>query len=687
MDHDKQQVLSIKEDLFCTINKIKKCKVNIYDCQEFNLDSKEKELSEKIASAIVNRFVNNNQNVNEKHKKYITEIVIILLKGQASSKPDLIPLVTGGGKSTIIEEFLIYMLKEFSNYGAIVTKERNESLMDFANSINQKFNDQVVYTMHGFDFFECKANVSICIYTDCHYKDQCRYFNQSKESMNYPILAITHARLSNDNEKEKLYEKYNSFVDKNGKLHQRKDLFIDEKPTLIDSLTLTTDQVNRQFKVIQEGLGIVDDLGEWNETEVSKEFKKAIEMLENLFVTPNDNVGKRTPIQAINKEFIFSNNFWDTFRTVYDYSQECFKIPNVIQSIINNGGHSEVIKPKRVKGNKDNCVKQIIVHTTYNKKTEYPSELHTVIFDGTADIDFSYRHDKYRMFDFETIRTYENLTFYLCDSVKSSKKALSDDEMLEALCLEAIKIADENPNSKIYLPVYQVYKDTVRDLLSDYIERGRIKVAHFGSTKGSNEFMDCDIVLLGGIVHKTENYYIGLHNAKNGKVESNIYCEMQGGRRCFNNKEIEKIKVLDMLVDCSQEIARSSQRNNSEKKVGKVYVFTDNYLLLSLLPTKYPASKVKKWNPMKIYEIKMKQKRKHSQVINEPRLYDYWKSVESNVIYMADIMLATGLSKVVLSKKLKAPTIQALISESGFEIQNNPIDKRQKIYVRKQAIS
>ena len=116
----------------------------------------------------------------------------------------------------------------------------------------------------------------------------------------------------------------------------------------------------------------------------------------------------------------------------------------------------------------------------------------------------------------------------------------------------------------------------VLELLDDYISTGRIIVAHYGSTRGSNAYKDCSIVVLGGILHKTEHYYIG--KAKALFDQRNIYledttCSNYGRMRRFNDTNIELVKLLDMLVDYSQEIKRSNQRDNTKNVEGKVYLF------------------------------------------------------------------------------------------------------------------
>ena len=637
---------------------IKNCMVKVEDIEELKLDEEEEVIKNKIVAAIMAEFKKRGQQPNPKHKKYIEDIVTILLKGKPSNIPDLIPLDMGGGKSTIIEIFLSEMLKINPNYGTVVVVERIEDAKKLASKINERAETEVAYPVYGFEKDECSAGKMKCVKdkkiktqdgrffrtTKCDYFDVCRYAQQYEIKNNFPITIITHERLLINNKNTNLDNYYGYFIDKDGFKHPRTKIFIDEKPKLVSTFSCTKKYLKKFW-----------DFFRLDSQEQELELERAMNQVEKCFELSTKKI--RENIEPIDPDFVFSEQFWDEVLIKYDYKQDSYKTLLFIENLIRNGGHRDVNS------------KNVTVSTSVYNPTYSTINFHTVIFDGTADIDLSYKHNEYRVFNFEPIRTYENFTMYQCDFIKSSKKELKKTEVLIAFCNEVKRIAEDYPNSKIYVPVYQKQEEEIKGHLKSYIDSGRVMVDHFNGTRGKNDYLYCDIVVVGGILHKNEVFYIGLHRAKNQSFSDDINCHRstKTKNRSFNNPEIELTKVADMVVDITQEIKRSKQRDNTRSVEGKLFIFTAEDELLKVLPYKFPGCKVEEWLPNQLVESKLMQKQNHKQAKNEKIIIDIFKGLTSDKSCLQEIIKMSGLNKSVVTRTIIKPLVQAVISELGYQ--------------------
>lgn len=200
-------------------------------------------------------------------------------------------------------------------------------------------------------------------------------------------------------------------------------------------------------------------------------------------------------------------------------------------------------------------------------------------------------------------------------------------------------------------------------------------VAHYGSSRGSNKFKDCYIVVLGAILHKTENYYIGksmaIHNSQ-GETPKDIEFSNFNRVRRFNDKNIETVNLLDMLVDYSQEIKRSMQRDNSSNIQGKVYVFHNDKILLVILGLKFPGSKVQEWTPRSILEMETLMKKNNK---NVQGILNFLMCNTNNEITFNEVRVALELSKQTFSNTLKNPSLKALLAANNIEIRKSGVRK------------
>jgi hypothetical protein len=645
-------------DIESQLRSIKEQLISVKDLPHLQLNRLEQELVNRIAFKVIDKFDSFGQQINDKHKQYVHDIVQIMLKAN-KEKPYLIPLDMGGGKSTIIKIFLQEMFLRNLEFGALVAVERKEDAKLYANEINKSVGTKIAYAMYGFDENECLLNVKEgndfdhCIARktyNCPHMERCRYWQQSEKQKEYPIAIITLQRMLQDS--GKLHEKYGHFVvsEETKEKKKRELLLIDEKY----KTTFVSELNKKGFKKFTEK--ILSDL-HWEsngENELYNEFKKAIEKIEPLYNTVT--IG-RDIFEPIDKTFCFSDDLKDFFKR-YDYTEKVYKIPTIIESIILNGGFREVKK----KG-------KITLTTSYYHKYKDFANFKTIIFDGTADIDLEYIHEEHHVFDFEPLRTYDGLTIYKCNLVSGSKTSMKDEDKLKAFCEEVKSIANENPSEKIFIPVFKQNESDVKQHLKLYIESEQILVAHYGETRGSNKFKDCSIVILGGILHKGEHHYIGKAKALFEQMDielNDITCSNYDKVRRFNHFDIEQVKILDMLVDYSQELKRSSQRDNSRNVDGKIYIFHNDKILLKMIGRKFPNSQFEEWTPHNIidYEIFKNHRNKNVQAI-----CNYILQTQNSEIYYEEIKEAIGISKQNFSNTMKNKSLQAFIKAKGFEVE------------------
>ncbi|MGG3927685.1 DEAD/DEAH box helicase family protein [Metabacillus fastidiosus] len=661
-------------DIDSEINKIKEQMVNVQDLPHLALTSAEYERVNKIVSDVNDELHQYGQEINLKHQKYIFNIVQTLYKAN-KDKPYLIPLDMGGGKSLIINLFLQKNLESNREFGAVVVVERIEDVRRLANELNLAASEEVAYPLYGFDSDECLLNKQKGRNFDhcpaskgksCSFKHQCRYWMQAEDQQKYPVVIMTSQRLSLQSENLKHYD---VFYNKNGDKVERELLIIDEKPkmTYVKSLN------GQEFKdYTDEILNKLESFHFDGELKEYYEFKGVVESVNLLYEA--DEEGIRETFDHLNSNFSFSEEFWRVFNSIYDYTQEVFQIPNFLESIVQNGGCKEVLRTGKV-----------IITTSSYKQYKCFKNFKTMIFDGTADIDIEYSHEKFHIFNFESLRSYEGLTFFRSDLVSGTKTSMKDEDKLLSFCKDVISIAKENLHDKIYLPVFKGNKEFVIDYLKEYIDSGQIIVAHYGATRGSNAYKECSIVILGGILHKTENYYLGkslaLHQQRDIDIK-NVTSSNYDKVRRFDDPQNEIVKLLDMLVDYSQEIKRSKQRDNSKVVEGKVYIFHHDKILLDLISLKFPKSKMEKWIPQNMLETSIRRKRNNKNV----KLICEYITINSSrdEISFEEIKDAIAMTNKQQFSNLvnRNKEVKAIITVHGYEVKTHETDRRKKKLVK-----
>lgn len=657
-------------DIVAELNFIQEELIDVEELEHLKMNSDDERIVNTITSQVFKVLASYGQIITEHHKQSIKSSVQILYKSKKGIA-NLISLEMGGGKSLIVKEFLKHM-STLEEFGAIVVLERIEDVLKIANEINTSLDKKVAFPMYGFTKEECLLNnFSINKYNSCiarkgkrcSYTNQCRFYMQSQNQIKYPILVITSKRLSLRSEHLSDY----AFFNKEEEEHKRKHLIIDEKPEMIYVETFNRGQLELLSNSILEKIDFVDFEG--NEI-CYQEFKNVMEKVGKLYESEKKQKLNIVPLES---NFAFSSEFFKTFLSIFDYIDEEYKMVLFIQYLMRNGGHRSVSTSGEVS----------FTTSAYNSY-DYFRDFKTVIFDGTADIDIEYRHQEMNVFRLPQLKTFDDLTFYICNFSSAAKTRLKSIERLEAFCNDTEQIILEHPKEKVFLPVFKNNRPYVEGYFEKYVESGSVQVAHYGSTKGSNKYNDCSTVILGGILHKGEDYYIAKAKAIFAQREEcieDLSSTNIDKTRKFNDKRIEMVKILDMLVDYSQEIKRSNQRDISKSIEGKVYVFHNDKILLEAIDNKFPSCNKEQWLPKNIIINDITSK-KYNTIMKAFCEYVEDNS-ERNFIPLSEIKKSLNISKQQFSNLLKNANIINFLNAVGYVKAIDEQDKRKTILIKR----
>ncbi|UYZ23274.1 hypothetical protein [Mesobacillus jeotgali] len=222
------------------------------------------------------------------------------------------------------------------------------------------------------------------------------------------------------------------------------------------------------------------------------------------------------------------------------------------------------------------------------------SSFNTIILDGTSEIDLDYNvNENIDILSMpKGIRDYNQLEIYNAP-LTISKQSLKIEPSLKEKVVESIKILAEK--EKVFVLCFKEHKPELINDLSKEISNDRVKINHYGNVKGSNEYVDCTVMVIVGIQHKSDPYYISKHIALNGDVLSNETITINGVRR-FKDLEIERVKLNDQLVGIIQDILRTKIRNRSNKEVVRIFIPTRDKIFISLLKEYFSGSSLLEWN-------------------------------------------------------------------------------------------
>lgn len=518
-------------------------------------------------------FSQRGQNLSHTHITGIQNTVKVMTAPLYNDKPIVISLAPGLGKTTLIIKYIRYMIEHQPDFGAIVVVERQDTIQGIVDEINTGFTENKAYPMLGYSADDCKKKYQTYKPSQCKTCDvsfqECRVKYNFIKQKQCPIVVISHKRLfdmsdTNDSlDALRMWDNSGNYFPGRinlGSTHKRSKLFIDERPTLIN--TTPTDS-----KMIDT---LITDVAQYA-PEYSTEVVSGLNQIRPHYSLTSD----FEEVAAINPNFCWSKDFMEAWSA--DYLGDYPEYPDLFASIMSEGG---------LYTKSDHTV------TTKHYSNIYWQDFSTYIFDGTGGLDPEYRSDLFYFYDPGHIRNYNNLTFNVCMENNLSKTFyLNNTKFIKKFSSDITGIAKDD---KTYVVCY---KNNEADYEKHLNGNNNISIEHYGNTKGANHLMDNVNIVCTGILNKGEAHYLSKNMAIQGQA-GNFRSSTHGKVRRYDDTDVETIKIYDMVTDLIQEIFRTNLRNHYSTKDINVYLVSRDKNLINILSDAFPGCKVNRdWMP------------------------------------------------------------------------------------------
>jgi hypothetical protein len=490
-----------------------------------------------------------------------------------NDKPIVISIAPGLGKTTLIEEYVRYMLQTDPDFGAIIVVERQDTIQDIVNRINKGFAEKKAYPMLGYSASDCQKKYptykpSQCKTCDVSYLN-CRVKYNFIKQERCPVVVISHKRLFDMSDtNDALYalrrwtepDSANEFAISFGPMHKRSKLFIDERPSLVNNTPTNSTMIDTLLTDVQQYT-----------PKFYPEVVSGMNLLRPYYSLPSD----YEQVDVICSGFNWSSKFKEAWRA--DYLGDYPEYPDLFGTILAEGG---------LYSKSDHTI------TTTHYSNIYWQDFSTYVFDGTGNLDPEYRTDLFYYFNPGHIRDYEHLTFNVCMENNLSKTFYQNNtDFIKRFSSDISGIAS---NDKTYVVCYKDNEDEYRKHLG---RNPNISIEHYGNTKGANHLMDNVNIVCTGVLNKGEPHYISKHMAIMGQV-GDFHSSTSGKVRRYDDPKIESVKILDMVTDLIQEIFRTKLRNHYSDQDINVYLVSRDKNLIKALVDAFPGCQVNRnWMP------------------------------------------------------------------------------------------
>lgn len=635
--------------------------VKDYDNYTFFIENREKtlyEAEEIVTLSDVNKTIIDNV-VNEYSKLFLkwsiepteaqlefarTTVKVLLGELKNDQTIPVIPAPCGFGKSTITYVFIKEICKAIKEGliqpGMIIVTDKLEELKKIQMELTEEIGHYKVEIINGKEYTtpftyvlegwtDKSLSEGICLNKKvktykagmcsnvCAFFTDCKMSKQRKEQQFSPILLMTNARLETFGES---VNQYGYYIDENGMSQSRTMIINDEKPVMIDSMSVSIPLVNNiendiyHIPIANESDQKEKDklLAKWNKVRtILKDKLNHYSSKYERFLVSNIN---NEPILLNDEEFI---NLWDKYMGN--------KYKNELRHI-----HSVLVRG----GLFCNTKKQGIFINTIFMKDLINENFKTVIFDATALVDPDYSNsigsayeDIIRFINIENIRTFENVTFNFYQSHKINKSQFRSKNYLTSACVRFVESMPKNNQTYIV-----TYNEVASNMLKQLKERNNVLVKksskdelwghtnkieivtfdddtlfYFGNTKGSNKAKDCMQMVQFGwntlpdYVYATkylctdfneERMNTIFQKCSNIEVAENFSKYLTHGENYkFNNHHLYLYQNYSMLTDYIQEVFRTKLRNYNFDKPVEINCFQVDEVLIGMVKQLFPKCK------------------------------------------------------------------------------------------------
>jgi hypothetical protein len=438
----------------------------------------------------------------------------------------VIPLETGGGKTTIVKLLMpeLYVFDKTKSGTIILLPYKNEC-DKLARDINNIGNREIAVAYHS------KNRIS------------------KKEMKKYPILIMTHNRFLSGTEELATYSVWSDMENLHGisnepVQHRRERLIIDESINKISLLPISTDTLTMLDNFFQEQKNTAD----------FELWQGVCNKIRAMFVMPilPEKINKTIPVkldESIPKRLIeVINTKCSTLSN--EKTKKAFKA--VINLAVDGGMLKTASNPAYRK------IQTACYINIFNPLFT------SVVLDGTARINKTYQNEKYfEVIDIPKTKKYEKVTIHIEPKTSGSRSAIDKDDTLITRTIEYIN--DNLINRNILLICH---KDFI-DRFNCFSENENVSVAHWGSFNGSNKFNNKNCIVYCGAPYVDESYYIYLYHIFSGDKDYNKNQTCRPGGKTdpvmrFHDEALyEEMRQSYLAVEFVQSINRGICRNYS----------------------------------------------------------------------------------------------------------------------------
>ncbi len=593
------------------MGKIQRLQNQLYPFKEICFPANPFEVS-ALAKAAAGRIKTYTGMITPEHYEQLKTAATVLLAPMTTDKPVVVPMETGLGKSTMIEEFLRLKLNMDDDFGAIIVKERIEDILALETKLDGKakavYSFYPDYCLKGYKEYQ-RVACRIC-------RADCRIKNAVIEQRNYPVLLMSSERFRLEMLYGRHLKDFMTFYDEEGIEHKRSILIIDEKPPLAINRPITRNDIRKVYEAIrniQAG------------TELYDEAQCLVSHLKKLNTLLNDLDFTSPFLPAFEPGFKLSDKLKHFFEAVY--TENDIEILEHIASIVRKGG---ILRAEKTKIG----LEAQAITTDYIEFAKLDG-LKTVIFDGTAKYDAEYKDGRFAILDLPDIRSYDNLTVYNCPinmsrtNIFSKKSSERFDFQKLFQDLEGIR------GEEVFVLTYQKLVNTVKKDMGNtrFNENNHIYLDHFNNIKGKNLYADCTVMLNIGINYKGDAYYLAKAISL-GEEPGFSDINDREYRTVMLTERMKRIIESDLFAEMIQNFSRTALRKSTGEQV-QIYSFISDSGLLNLLKTYFTNAAFETWYPEKFYKHYLMHGSEHDQ----------------KLLKLGDILQIQFSKKSVLTKK------------------------------------
>ncbi|RXE57719.1 hypothetical protein [Acetivibrio mesophilus] len=471
--------------------------------------------------------------VGDKHKQLIGDLCRVVINPWKDERSIVVhPGECGFGKTTAIIEIVKVITDASPEVGIVIAVERISDMKRMELELNGR-------AISFFSFYADSCLQRLPEYNR-HVCSECKYFCEKKrarkEHSKYQVLLITHEQLLirslyGENLGELAY-----FVDGNGVKQKRTLMLIDEKPQICLNQKLSENELYmlRQF-LIKIG----------PESSLYGEARQIERYLYEANFAVGDLKDDYKIIDSLDPSYQLSDEMKRYYFQTYD--GEDFAVLGLMTSFIRRGG---VVQYKEFSSRWHGSGKIFtsdILHPDFNMKT--------VIFDATAEIDLDYQDERYRILDIPRIRSFSNLAFYNCpDANLSRSKLASKKKIIDPETLISDIISDNH--GEMFILTYKDQEERFQTILGNRRLNEDIKfnVDHYGNIKGKHQYDNANQILLYGLNHKSDVYYVAKALSHGIRVDFVKASPTKQDGRVYQHQGLQAIFESEMATDLIQGI-------------------------------------------------------------------------------------------------------------------------------------